>query len=486
MSAEQLEPMLINTGDVRHPTPVSQAILDGYAPDSELYNYESFPTIDETELRSFVGADYPTIFSAVTKKFLGSAIPQDVLRTTSEEAYSPDKFDFDTDGNLRITTLPSGIHVVGLSDGPTGSFKDMAMQPLVRWMNYLQQQKGDPLTIMLVTSGDTGPAALEAALALKDTEIINLLPEAGVSAMQWAQMTRYAKRPGVHVLEVAGDFSYLNNLHMKADELYDLSATNSVNIGRIIAQTSYYVASYVKAIEMEGKQIGDPVDVSIPSGNFGNALSAIIARKMGVPIRNIIVATNENNTLDKVFRQGVFENTPFTHTDSSAQDVRMPSNIWRYFGMLYGNDPEKGALVYKELKEVGSIAIHSVGVVDYSVLDGITSATITASDRAQTIKDVYAASDEANRTFIDPHTANGLAAIQKLKAHDPDVPMLTMETAKSFKFDQAMMRILGIKQPRPARFKGLERSQKGKQLTRIKDEPELLEYLRLYTNAKRK
>lgn len=482
MSEQLKEPVLINTGDIDNPTPVSEAILNGYAPGNELYNYSSYPEMSFEELKGLRGANYQTVFYEVTKKLLGSAIPDDVLRATSEDVYSSGNFDFD-EGNLRFTTLPSGVHVVGLSDGPTGAFKDMAMQPLARWMSYLQGAKGrELLTILLSTSGDTGPAALEAFGGLPNIEIVNMMPKEGVYPFQWAQMAKAADKPGVHVLELAGAFSDINDLQMQADLAYDLGSVNSVNIARIIAQVPYHVASYLKAIELEGKEIGDPVDISIPSGNFGNALSAIIARKMGVPFRNIIVATNENNTLDTLLSEGNFKLSEFQHTDSSAQDIRMPSNIWRYFSMLYGNDPEKVSHTYDTLMSAGSVAIKDVGVEDESLLEGVTSSTIRKDQRAQVVKDVYVSSN--GQIMIESHTANAVAAVEELRANDPDVPMIVPETAKPFKFDDYMMRTIGQKPPRPDRFVGLEESQRGKELAQVANLEDLLAYLKEHTGAR--
>src|SRR5688572_256900 len=178
------EPLLVNTGDIEHPTSISQAILDGYAPGNELYTYAEYPEFTLQELSALRGADYPSVFHLVSKKLLGTAMANEVLHTTATEAYASDKFDLAEDGNLRLHRLPSGIQLVGLSDGPTGAFKDMAMQPLARWMSHLQAQKNDPLTILLSTSGDTGPAALNAFAGLPNTEIINMLPHAGVSRFQ--------------------------------------------------------------------------------------------------------------------------------------------------------------------------------------------------------------------------------------------------------------------------------------------------------------
>lgn len=479
------EPALVNTGDITNPTPVSQAILDGYAPDTELYAYAEYPQIEEGELEELRGADYKTVFYKISSKLLGGSIPSEVQKTTAEEAYAPENFDLNEDGNLRLTKLPSGEYAVGLSDGPTGAFKDMAMQPFARWMSWLQQEKGDPLTIMLSTSGDTGPAALEAFSGLSNTEIIAMLPKEGVSLFQWAQMAEANERKGVHVLEFPGDFSYINDQHMAADSVYDLSTVNSVNIARLIAQVPYYVASYLKATELEGREIGDPVDVSVPSGNFGNALSAIIARKMGLPIRNILVATNENDSLHDLFEHGVYKKQlEATQTDSSAQDVKNPSNAWRYFFMLFGNDPAKVSVMFEEFDAGRTVAIDEMGVEDESVREGVISATISRRERASVIRDIYWGSN--SRIIIGPHTANGIAAIKKLRARDPDVPMLSMETEKPFKFNEAMMNILGIHPPRPERFQGLEQRQKHKKLVQIADKIDLLNYLREHTKAKPK
>ncbi len=486
--AEQLpETMLINTGDTGNPVPVSQAILEGYESSGELYTFSEYPQITAEELAAMRGQSYADTFYTVTRKLLGGAMPDEVLRSVANDAYSMDNFDLDPeDHSLRFTTLHPGTHIVGLSDGPTGAFKDMAMQPFGRWMSYLQAKTGNPLTILLSTSGDTGPAALDAFGGLDNTEIIAMLPEAGVSAFQWSQMAEKDGSNGVHVLEVAGSFTYANNLQREAQLAYDLSTANSVNIARIIAQIPYYAASYIKAIGLEGRQIGDPIDVSVPSGNFGNALSAIIARKMGVPIRNIIVATNENNTLDTLISTGVFKLAEFRNTDSSAQDIEMPSNVWRYFAMLFANNTEKIAEVNRRLEESGSVTMGEIGVEDPSFRRGIISATITATRRRQIMKRVY--NDSNRNIMIDPHTANGVAAIAKFgpRMRGRGVPILAMETAKPWKFDETMMAILGVVPPRPDRFVGLEERQTGTVLTKIRDVLELNAYLRDHTSAEPK
>lgn len=489
MTVNHSESQLVNTGDATTTTPISQAILEGYAPGNELYTFTELPILTADELASLQGASYAEIFYQVTKKLLGSALPDEVLRATADEVYALDNFDFDpSDKNLRFTELPSDIHIVGLSDGPTGAFKDMAMQPFARWMSYLQAQNNKPLSILLSTSGDTGPAALHAFGGLANTEVVAMLPKCGVSAFQWAQMAELSNpASGTHALEVEGSFSDINDIHMQADLVYSLGAVNSVNIARIIAQVPYHVASYLKAITLSGGKLGDPVDMSIPSGNFGNALAAIIARKMGVPIRNIMIATNENNTLDTLFKKRVFSLSDFQHTDSSAQDVKMPSNAWRYLAMLYGNDTNKISETYQQLTATGEANIDTIGIADESLIDGVYSTTITAGERRTTIQQVYETSGK--QIVIDPHTANAVAGAVQLRERTGDqapAPLVAYETAKPFKFADTIEQILGSTPSRPERFIGLEERQASKALPQIADITELLDYLAEHTKAQKK
>ncbi len=205
---------------------------------------------------------------------------------------------------------------------------------------------------------------------------------------------------------------------------------------------------------------------------------------MRLPYRNIIIATNENNTLDTLLGTGIFKLTNYQHTDSSAQDVRMPSNVWRYFALLFDNDTDKIAQVFEQLMSVGYVDINKIGIVDQSVWNNIMSSTVTAETRARTIKKIYEQSSE--HLIIDPHTANGIAAIEQLDVNDPDVPMISMETAKPFKFNEAIEHILGILPPRPARFENLEEQQADKKLFQVAGEQELMEYIRTKTNARSK
>ncbi|MBP9667734.1 hypothetical protein KBD87_02925 [Candidatus Saccharibacteria bacterium] len=337
------EMQVSDTAYLRNGETISDAILAGYAPDGELYLPEEYPKISFEELSKLKSADYATVFYEVTRKFLRGALPDDVLESIARQAYSSDNFDFDS-GKLRMDRLDSGIYVVGLSDGPTGAFKDMAMQPFARWVAAIRDARGisdDPLDFLISTSGDTGPAAQHAFSGLKGIRTVTMFPEGkGTSEFQRSQMRSMHDGQSTYSIEVGADFSTINDFHLDLQSMFDVSAVNSVNLARLIAQIPYHVASYLQAVEAENGIIGDPVDISIPSGNFGNGLAAIIARDMGVPIRNIIVATNENNVLEQFFNFREYPNTAegrLVHTSSSAQDIRNASNIWRLFAMAYGD-----------------------------------------------------------------------------------------------------------------------------------------------------
>lgn len=481
---EQLkEPMLINTGDVDHPVTVAHGIEAGYAPDNELYTFAEWPEFTRQELKGLQGKNYATVFYGVTKKLLGNSIPDAVQRRIAAEAYSHDNFDFDEDGNLRVIELPSGMRMFGLSDGPSGSFKDKAMAGFIPWSDYISH--GRPRTYLNDSTGDTASAGQAACSRFPNIELVVQRPKGGVSPFQDAQMKQYAAEfpDRMHVLDVVGGFSYANDLHMEADLVYDLGAINSANIARIIAQQAYHVFAYLKSIELDGKEIGDPVDMFIQSGNFGNASAAIIAaRKMGLPLGNIYVVTNENNTLDIFFRDHVLRKfDKELPTTSSAQDIANPSNLWRYMFMLYGNDPEKQKITYDMWKEFGSVAIDNVGVVDETLRKGVISKTVYHHQREAATKQTF--KDTNGQVILDPHTANVVAAFMDLQVGGHPIGY---ETAKPFKFDIPIKRTLGVVATRPLKYEGLEERYGGMEVPKIANKEDLFAYLDEHTQAKRK
>ncbi len=416
----------------------------------------------------------------------GALLPEE-LKEVIDEAYSPDNFDLDPrDGNIQFTQLHNGISLADLSAGPTASYKDMPMQPLTRAMGKAQERlEGLYMMIMMITSGDTGVAALEGLSKVDNMGAIAIMQE-NVSPFQQSDMARmHDPDRGIHVLQYEGRFSKLNGMHMAANQKFDLGALNSVNIGRLIFQIGYEFALYLKAAEQADVEIGAPMDISKQTGNFGHGLSSIFAREMGLPWGNIILGNNENDTTYQMIEHGVIVNQSDRETDSSAQDIGNPSNMWRYFLALFGNDPEKVTRLYDIYEKAGEVSLSKIGIENRSVYDGVMAARIDAAERTAVTKGIYEMN--GGKIIIDPHTANGIGAIEKLRAEgrlDKDRPAVAVETARAYKFDDITKKRIGAIAGRPTRYIGLEESQSGMLLPKIRDYEDLDRYIRTRTSTK--
>jgi threonine synthase len=489
MSEVLLEPQLINTGDVDNPVPVSQAMLGGYAPGGELYSFETFPQISIEELEGLQGKSLPEISYFMVDKLMGGTLPPSELKEVIDEAYSPDNFDLDPrDNNIQFTKLHNGTLMADLSAGPTASYKDMPMQPLSRAMSKVQKRLHDLyLTIVTITSGDTGRAVLEGLSVVNNIGTVAIMQK-NISPFQRSDMARMHD-PGndMHVLQYKGDFSKLNEVHMEANKHFDLGAMNSVNIGRLIFQIGYEAALYLKAAELADVEIGTPIDISKQTGNFGHGLSSIFAREMGIPWGDIILGNDENDTTYQLFEHGTVVRQGDRETDSSAQNIGNPSNMWRYFLTLFGNDPEKIRRVYDIYENEGRVALSKIGIENQSVYKDVLAARIDAAERTAITREVYEMN--GGKIIIDPHTANGVAAIEKLKAEgrlDKKRPKVAVETARAYKFDDITEKRLGVAAGRPTRYIGLEEKYAGLALPEIYNYEDLERYLKEYTQVQSK
>ncbi len=473
------ELMLAHTGDASARTSVSDAILHGYAKDGELYVPVEYPKFSDKDLYDLRGADYPTIFYEVTKKFLSGVISDGELRTIASEAYASELFDFD-DGKLRVDEAPFGMYIAGLSDGPTGAFKDMAMQPFARIVEAIRRKKNiqDTLDILISTSGDTGPAAQHAFGSIGGVRTFTMFPQGeGASEFQRAQMIGMHDQTKTHSLEVAAGFTQINDMHMNFQNEFEVGAVNSVNIARLIAQVPYHVATYLRTIELSNKPFGDEIDISIPSGNFGSGLAAIIARSMGVPIRNIIVATNENDTLAQYFNTGVYPNIPKedeAHTSSSAQDIRNASNWWRYADMVYGGRNDE---FFETWKHNGHVDLSGVRKVNPEYSGGMKAMAVGELARHAMMLSVWR--ETQGKMMIDPHTANAMEGAKTFK-DSSGVPMVAYETAKPFKFPKTINQVLGVDPVVPERFGDVIENARSSSVPHFNDEHDIREYLEEY------
>ncbi|HIT76336.1 MAG TPA: threonine synthase [Candidatus Avipropionibacterium avicola] len=429
----------ISTRGGMQPQPFSETLLEGLATDGGLAVPEQLPRIDAETLESWRGLDYPGLAAEVLALF-ATDIARDELTRMTRTAYA----DFG-EPVVPLTPLDERITLVGLSEGPTLAFKDMAMQLLGQLLESVLERKDQVLNVLGATSGDTGSAA-EHALRGKDrVSVFMLSPQGRMSSFQRAQMYSLHD-PNIHNIAVEGVFDDCQNLvKMLAGDLtfkrsQHLGAVNSINLARITAQVVYYVWAWLRATDATG-----PVEVSIavPTGNFGNILSGHYARAMGVPIRRLVLATNENNVLDEFFRTGIYRPRAAAQTlatSSPSMDISKASNLERFLFDLLDRDPQRIKDAWAELEVQGFLDL-SAEQHRFTEEYGFVSGTSTHADRLATIRAVH----EQSGLLIDPHTAD---AVKVARDHlEPDTAMLVLETAKPEKFSDTIGEAIGS-QPR--------------------------------------
>ncbi len=445
----------ISTRGGMEPAPFSETLLEGLAPDGGLAVPETLPSVSAERLEAWRGLDYPGLATEVIGLF-ATDIPRDELARMCRDAYSVRNFP--TPGVVPLTPLDGGVTLVGLSEGPTLAFKDMAMQFLGQALEYALASSGRVLNILGATSGDTGSAA-EYALRGKDRVAVFMLsPQGRMSAFQRAQMYSLTDE-NIHNIAVAGVFDDCQNLvkELSGDlgfkRAHHLGTVNSINLGRITAQIVYYFWAWLRVtdgVEAAERQ-GFEVSVSVPSGNFGNILSGHFARRMGVPIRRLVLAANENNVLDDFFRTGVYRprSAADTHaTSSPSMDISKASNLERFVYDLVGRDPDRLAALWRELDAQGFFDL-SAELPRFEGRFGLVSGTSTHADRVATIRAVH----EATGVTIDPHTADGVRVAREYV--EPGVPMLVLETAKPAKFPEIVHEAIGAEPAMPEHLAGL-------------------------------
>ncbi len=421
----------------------SDVLLEGLAPNGGLAVPETLPRLSSDDLERLRPLSYPELATEILGLF-ATDIPREDLAGLTAGAYGGGKFA--ADEIVPLTPIGQSLTLVGLSEGPTLAFKDMAMQFLGESLEYVLEKTGRVLNVLGATSGDTGSAAEHALRGRDRVSVFMLSPQGRMSAFQRAQMYSL-QDANVHNIAVAGVFDDCQNLvkHLSSDidfkRAHSLGAVNSINFGRISAQIVYYVWAWLRASDAaaEAERSSFAVSFAVPSGNFGNILSGHYARSMGVPIHKLVLASNENNVLDEFFRTGRYrprdaENT--LATSSPSMDVSRASNLERFVFDLLGRDPERTAAAWRELDETGEIDL-SAERERFESEFGLVSGTSTHEDRLATIRSFH----EHNGVVLDPHTADG--ALIALAHLDDGIPMLVLETAKPAKFAELIEEALG-------------------------------------------
>jgi threonine synthase len=431
-----------------------EILLEGLAPDGGLYLPERYPQVDAATLSKWRELPYADLAFEILSLYIDD-IPAQDLRAICRKTYTEEVF-----GSAKIVPLRKlhdGLLVEGLSNGPTLAFKDMAMQLLGNLFEYELARRGEQLNILGATSGDTGSAAEYAMRGKQGVRVFMTSPDGRMSPFQQAQMFSLPDA-NIHNIAVQGVFddcqdivkAVSNDLEFKRK--YRIGTVNSINWARLMAQVVYYFAGYFQATSPHSNT---PVSFAVPSGNFGNICAGHVARMMGLPIEQLVLATNENDVLDEFFRTGVYRvrAAADTHeTSSPSMDISKASNFERFVFDLLGRDARRvKALFGEELQRSGRFDL-SGDPAFKSAREryGFVSGKSTHADRLATIRDVH----EKSATIIDTHTADGVkVAREHMK---PGVPMIVLETALPIKFAQTIVEALGREPDRPAKFLGIE------------------------------
>ncbi len=451
----------------------TDALLKGLAPDGGLYVPTEYPQVSIEELKAMEKMSYPELAFEVKKKLVGGAIPDEDLKTLLKNAYVESKFNSQNLNTVPVQEIEKDLFIQNLSLGPTAAFKDMALQSLGQEMNYELSKRNEKLIILGATSGDTGSSAEAAVKGLGKITLFMLSPKTGMSDFQKAQMGSLSGG-NIFNISVNGRFDDCQDLvkKLKQDsEFSKLGAVNSINWGRISSQIPYFFSGYLQVI----KNIGDEIDFVVPTGNFGNILSGYIAKKMGLPIRKLIIATNENNVLDNLIKTGIYEITPAQITSSPSMDISKASNYERLLFDIVDRNAETVIKYMGKFKETGKVDFKDFGV-DFSIFrqNGFYSDSSTHQDRINTIKQLY----KETGKIIDPHSADALTVAKRYKTND-GIPMICMETALPVKFEEIIKEALGFAPEREERFIGIEKNINPNNFYEISNnEDELKEYIR--------
>jgi threonine synthase len=421
-----------------------EAMLSGLARDGGLYVPEIVPVMDAGQIAALAGLTYEEAALRVIRPFLGGCFSDDQLRAILARAYAS----FRHPARCPLVQIGPNDWVLELHHGPTLAFKDMAMQLIGQMFEAVLKRRGERLTIVGATSGDTGSAAIEAFRGLDAVDVFILYPHGRVSEVQRRQMTTRAE-PNVHALAVEGDFDdcqalvkAMFNDHAFRDEV-GLGAVNSINWARVLAQTVYYFTAAVA--------LGAPrraVAFSVPTGNFGDIYAGHVARRMGLPVASLVIATNENDILHRTLETGTYERRRVVATIAPSMDIQVSSNFERLLFELLGGDGAAVSQLMEELGAAGRFTLPQGALGRFR--EGFASACIREAQAKSTIARV--ARDCG--TVLDPHTAIGVAAAEARRG-DPAVPMVALATAHAAKFPDAVAAACGIRPALPGRLADL-------------------------------
>ena len=413
-------------------------LLAGLARDGGLYVPQEWPHFSQADIRAMRGLTYPELAERLLLPPLGGEIEADVFGKIVREAYAG----FRHEATCPLVQTGSNLFVLELFHGPTLAFKDVAMQLIARLMDHVLAKRGQRAVIVGATSGDTGGAAIEAFAGRQRTDMFILFPEGKVSPVQQRQMTS-STAANVHALAIKGNFDDCQDLvkamfndHAFRDGI-GLSGVNSINWARIMAQIVYYFSS---ALSLGAPD--RPVSFTVPTGNFGDIFAGYAARRMGLPIEKLVIATNDNDILVRTFETGRYEMAGVTATTSPSMDIQISSNFERLLFEAGGRNSAEVQAAMDSLKQSGAFTI-GARALD-AIRTGFSAGRSNMKETAATIASTLAKSGY----LADPHTATALKVAAGFGA--TDVPMVVLSTAHPAKFPDAVKAASGVYPALPA------------------------------------
>ncbi len=417
----------ISTRGGGEPQDFEQVLLTGLAPDGGLYVPEQLPQFSKEEITGWAGLPYNELALQIIRPFVADTIPEADLKRCIDESCA----EFSHRAIAPLTMLDTNEWVLELFHGPTLAFKDFALQVLGRLLDYVLTRRDRRVAILGATSGDTGSAALEGCRHSDRVDIFILHPHRRISEVQRRQMTT-VQGDNVHNLAVRGNFDDCQRIVKTAfgDQSFlpkdrQLVAVNSINWARIMVQIVYY---FYAALNLGGPL--RPVSFSVPTGNFGDIYAGYLARQMGLPIGQLIVATNRNDILHRFISSNSYEVTELSSTYSPSMDIMVSSNFERYLYDLFGRDPGR---LRAFMQRSNSEALRVDEQHWQQLRECFSSYAASDQQTCEMIRQVH----EESHVLLDPHTAVGVKAARECN-QAREIPMITLATAHPVKFSEAI------------------------------------------------
>ncbi|MFA5993181.1 MAG: threonine synthase [Candidatus Pacearchaeota archaeon] len=436
----------------------SNSVLWGLTPEGGLIIPKNFPHYSKEDLGEMSLMNYQELAFRIIKDFVDD-IPLEDLKTLIEKSYTKELFE--TEEITPVTKIGEEKYILELFRGPTLAFKDIALQFLGNVFDYVLDKINSTTNILTATSGDTGSAAIHGTKGKKRLRIFVLTPEGRMSKFQTAQMYSVLDS-GVFNIAINGTFDDCQDMVKKVSEdvefreRYHLGYMNSINWSRVLAQIVYYAKGIFAIQKMNNLGLNDQVDVAVPTGNFGDILAGYYAKKIGIPIGKLILATNENDVLDIFFKSGIYKirkKEDVIITDSPSMDITSASNFERFIYDIVNQNPEVVKDLWKQIKENMFFDISNTSFFENVKESEVVSGSTTKKDRYEIIKKTY---DETG-IIIDPHTANGVFLADQYKRKG--IPFMCLATASPIKFEESIKEALeeDITLERPDQFKEIEK-----------------------------